>query len=315
MKICFFSFILLILTACSAKPVEKTILLESSRPKLEVVEISNYHFTADSFFDEKKEVSFDEKPADPKFFNWAEESIQRVDELLPPSDRLPHVKLKLIFSASIQTKKALLPNVPISIIESYQEPKTHSIRLGMLELKDSKESFQLTVAHEYSHLVFENASRKAGTTQATSDQIEFWSKSAYEGLADLFMSLAMNSNFTSEPGTWAAHDLYEYSSLKKAKAAKDTTVATAKVAFKKMNLIPQYPLYEDWLSKIGAYIKAHGGHDPYAEGRWLAGSLKKSANTDVKKEKLVRLILEAAKAGTKIDDLQAFHNRLVKDLN
>lgn len=314
MKI-FFSFIFLITSACSSSQVAKPILPESPKVKLEVVEISNYKFSANSFFDEKKDVSFDEKPADRKYFTWAEEAIHRVDDLLPSADRLPQVKIKLIFTASIQTKSALFPNVPISIIESYQEPKTHSIRLGMLELKDSKESFQLTVAHEYSHLVLENASRKAGTTLATSDQIEFWSKSVYEGIADLFMSLAMNSNFTAEPGTWAAHDLNEYSSLKKAKAAKDTTVATARLAFQKMNLIPKYPLYEDWLSKIGAYIKGHGGHDPYAEGRWLAGSLKKSANTNAKKEKLVLLVLEAAKAGTKVDDTQTFHNRVIKDIN
>ena len=314
MKI-FFSFLFLVVSACASSQFPKTTLQESPNSKLEVVEISDYKFSANSFLDEKKDVSFIEKPADAKYFLWAEEAIQRVDKFLPPSDRLPHLKLKLIFTASIQTKMALLQNVPISIIESYQEPKTLSIRLGMLELKDSKESFQLTVAHEYSHLVFENASRKAGTTPAANEQIEFWSKSAYEGIADLFMSLAMDSNFTAEPGSWAAHDLNEYSSLQKAKAAKDTTVVTARSAFQKMDLIPQYPLYEDWLVKIGAYIKGHGGHDPYAEGRWLAGSLKKNANTDAKKEKLAQLILDAAKAGTKVDDIQAFHNRLLKDLH
>ncbi len=35
------------------------------------------------------------------------------------------------------------------------------LQCGLLELKDSQLSFEQTVAHEYVHLVFENASRKA----------------------------------------------------------------------------------------------------------------------------------------------------------
>ncbi|MNT86161.1 hypothetical protein D3C72_2264160 [compost metagenome] len=89
----------------------------------------------------------------------------------------------------------------------------------------------------------------------------------------------------------------------------------AKAAFQKMNLIPQYPIYDDWLTKVENYVKSQGGQDPYAEGRWLAGSLKKKADSKQKKEKLIQLILESAKAGTKVDDIQIFHDQVIRALN
>lgn len=287
---------------------------KENNTQLEVVELKGYRFKSDSFFDEKKNLTFQEEPVDPKYKQWASEAIDRVNYLLSPADRVPQVRLKLIFVATVESKDGKINHIPISIIESYQEPKTNSIRLGMEELKDSKMSFQLTVAHEYAHLVFENASRKAGKTSAEDETISFWPKSAYEGLADLVMAMAMDSHYTAEPGSWAARDLYQFNTLKTSVTAKDDSVSRARSAFKKMNLVPRYKIYDDWLARVGKYIESNGGADPYAAGSWLAGSLLGQTKTETKKRGLLSVVLEYAKSGKPVDDLQIFHDELVRRL-
>lgn len=304
----------ILLSGCATAHNAQRTTPTGSSTRLEVVELKDYRFKADSFFDERKDLTFQEVSANPKYMQWATEAIDRVNQLVSPDDRVPQVHLKLIFNAEVESKNGKISHIPISIIESYQEPKTNSIRLGMEELKDSKKSFQLTVAHEYAHLVFENASRRSGKTAAEDETIGFWPKSAYEGLADLVMAMAMESHFTAEPGNWAARDLFQYDSLKASLAAKDDSVSRARSAFKKMDLVPKYKIYDDWLARVGKYIKANGGTDPYAEGSWLAGSLLKDAKTEAKKKELVSDLIEYARLGKSVNDLQAFHDDLLRRL-
>ncbi len=284
----------------------------ASKTSIEVVELRNYSFKADTFFEERENLTFQEVPADPKYAIWTKEAIEKVNGLITVDDQLPHLKIKLIFEATITSKSGKKQqHVPISIIESYQEPKTDSIRLGMLELKDNKQTFLCTVAHEYSHLIFENASRKAGTTSATNEQIEFWSKPAYEGLPDLMMGMALNSTVNGDPKEWYARSLNQFQTLEEAKKSKDNLVLRAKVAFRKIGLTPQYPQYTNWISTVGHYLKSLGGSDPYSEGTWLAGSLLKIADTPAKQQKLARLLVARAKSGEKILDLQLFYSDVV----
>ena len=188
------------------------------------------------------------------------------------------------------------------------------LQCGLLELKDSQLSFEQTVAHEYVHLVFENASRKAGTTSPESDHIEFWPKSAYEGIADMIASMALNTPFTGEPGGWATHNLDEFQTLKDARKAKDSTVSRAKKAFRQIGIIPKYRIYQDWLSKVEQFFKTSGGTDPYAEGTWFAGALLKSANTPEKRNKLIKLLIDSAKIGKSPKDLDLFYQDLIRKL-
>lgn len=267
------------------------------KTKVQVVELSSYSFTADTFFEGRKNLAFKEKPAKVKFQRWASEAIDKVNYLIPNQDRLDKVKLNLIFQADIQTFSGLIAAVPISIIDSYQEPKTLSIRLGMLELKNDETSFKITVAHEYSHLIFENASRKAGTTPAVAEAIQFWSKSIYEGAADVMASMALNTHYTGSLQNWGTRDLFEYRTLEDVQKANDTTVVRARAAFQKMNLIPKFQIYENWLETIEKFIQSSGGNDPYAEGSWFAGSLFKITDTHEKKLKLAAELLSQAKSG------------------
>ncbi len=232
-----------------------------------------------------------------------------------PNDAIvPVVKIKLIFEAHISDNKGKKQLIPISIIESYQEPKTTSMRLGMAELKDDRDSFQLVVAHEYAHLVIENASRNAGSTRKDAESIEFWSKPIYEGVADLLASWALRSEFTAGRDNWSAQNLNEYSNLDQAKKAKDNTVEKARRAFKKMELIPKFSIYEDWLKKIEKYVSANGGSDPYAEGRWLAGSIRTAATTPEKQKKIADALVNMARSGVMENDISRFQKTLINKL-
>ncbi len=279
--------------------------------KVEVVELTTYSFTSDSFFDERKNLSFIERPAEEKFVRWAAEAIAKVNRLIPSENRVPKVKLKLIFSANIKTRRALLKDVPISIIESYQEPKTNSIRLGMLELKDSQLSFQQTVAHEYTHLIFEKVSRETGATPLEKEHMEFWLKSVYEGVADMMASLALETPYTGEPGIWSTRNINEFKTLDEAKGAKASTVPRAKKAFRKMGLIPKYKIYEEWLKRVEQFFKASGGADPYAEGTWFAGALLKKADTPARRTKLIKVLIDSAKVGKIENEIESFYRDIV----
>lgn len=285
-----------------------------AKTKIQVTELVDLKFKADSFFGDRKDMTFTEAPAEARFSIWAKDAIDKVNHLLASDLHVPFVKIKLIFRASITSSSGDTKIVPISMIESYQEPKTSSLRLGMAELNDSEESFKLTVAHEYAHLVLENASRMAGSTPLDADRISFWPQSIYEGLADFLMSSAMNSDFTADKNCWGARDLKEFKSLEQARETQYSIVDRARRAFEKMGLIPHHPIYEDWLIKVDAYIKSIGGVDPYAEGIWLAGSLRTHATDDEKRQALVRLLTDSAKAGSPVRDIQAFHDDLTSRL-
>lgn len=278
--------------------------------QVQVVELSNYSFAADSFFQERKNLAFIEVPADTKFSTWALDAIERVNLLIPNQDRLDNVKIKLIFEADIQTSSGLIVAVPMSMIDSYQEPKTLSIRLGMLELKNDEISFKMTVAHEYSHLIFENASRSAGTTLPTAEAIEFWAKPIYEGTADVMAAMALNTHYTGSILSWGTRDLLEFKTLEDAQKAKDTTVVKARDAFQKMSLIPQFQIYVNWLEVIEKFIQSAGGKDPYAEGSWFAGSLFKVADSHEKKLKLASELLSQAKSGQVEDSSLHLYKKL-----
>ena len=287
---------------------------KTKKTQVQVVELSNYSFNADNFFEERKNLTFRETTAEVKFQRWGLEAIDRVNDLIPSQDRLDKIKLKLIFQADIQTSSALIAAVPVSIIDSYQEPKTLSIRLGMLELKDDETSFKITVAHEYSHLILENASRMAGTTPATAETIQFWSKPIYEGAADLMASMAFETHYTGSLQSWGTRDLFEYVSLDDAQNAKDSTVVSARAAFQKMNLIPKFQIYENWLETIEKFIQSSGGKDPYAEGSWFAGSLYKIADNHQWRAKLAKELVSRAKSGEIESDTLHFYEKLKSQL-
>lgn len=282
---------------------------------VEVIQISNYKFEADSFFEERKNISFNETAADQIFINWSIEAIDKVNDIIPLEYQLAQVKIKLVQEAEIKSQDGKIKLTPISIIESYQEPKTNSIRLGMLEIKNDKKSFQLTVAHEYAHLIFEQASRRNKTTSAESEQITFWPKSIYESVADIIMSMALKSSVTAGTGNWSSRNLFEFKALNDAKNSKDMTVRNATKAFKNMSLIPNFPIYNDWLIKVGNFIKLTGGNDPYSEGSWLAGSLLKAADSESKRKKLIEVLLDKAKKGQSVDDIEFFNKDIVNLIN
>lgn len=282
-------FLLAFFGCAQKQSVSNTLVTE-----VKVVEFIDLSFKADSFFDERTNLSYKEAAVDPIFKTWAEEAVIKVNELLPLDAILPQVKIKLIFQAKIESSNGKVILIPISIIDSYQEPKTKSIRLGMTELKNDKLSFQLTVAHEYAHLVFENASRVTGKTPSTAENFDFWSKSIYEGTADLLMALALNSDLTTGSNSWASRNINEFANIADARRSKDETYQRAHSAFKKMGFIPKYEIYNNWLAQVKKYIATLGGIDPYAEGRWLAGSVKKITKTQNDKKKIVSLLVAKA---------------------
>ena len=282
-----------------------------AKTEVNVVEIKNLKFKADSFFDDRAEMSSQEIPVSGKYLLWSEEAISQVNNLLPLEAQIPTVKIKLIFEAEIKDSKGIVRKTPISLIESYQEPQTQSIRLGMAELINDKESFQLTVAHEYAHLVFENVSRQAKTTAKDDHHIKFWPKSIYEGTADLLMGLALKSDLTASRKNWSSKNLQQFKNLKEAQTAPNDTVIQARAVFTEMKLIPTYPIYSDWLEKVERFIRASGGVDPYAEGRWLAGSLLKKFKNQEGQTKLVLELLKRARSGQVVSDIQKFHDELV----
>jgi hypothetical protein len=200
--------IALFLSACST--TDKSMNPTLSRTRIEVAELKNMRFQSDSFFGEKQNLTFLETPAASKYVLWAEEAVRRVNLLLPSTAHVPYVKIKLVFEATVISSKGVERLTPISMIESYQEPKTNSIRIGMRELSNDKESFLLTIANEYSHLVVEHQSRMSGTTPQEQDYIQFWPKSLYEGIADLMMALALNSTRTAGPNNWSSKRLDEF---------------------------------------------------------------------------------------------------------
>lgn len=287
--------------------------LLSQATQVDVVEIKSYSFTGDSFLGLRKEEKYREHSAREKYFSWASDAIQKVNQYLPKEDRLDKVKLKLIFSAKIKTSKSTIM-VPISNIESYQEPKTNSIRLGMLELRDSRESFQLTVAHEYAHLVFENAARKSGVVSKDKDNLEFWSKGIYEGTADYLMAIAFSTNRTASESDWSVRHLDEFKTIADARSAPNNTIAKASKFFQSQNLVPQFSIYSDWLEKVGKFIQTSGQVDPYAEGGWVAGSLLKLGTSSSEKNKVATNLLKMARIGTNYQDPQKFVEAVSKEV-
>jgi hypothetical protein len=303
----------LALSACATtgKPLNSV----SSQTRLEVTELIDMRFQGDSFFSEKLNLMFFEAPASPKYVSWAEEAVNRVNLLLPSTGYVPRVKIRLIFEAKIIASNGIERRTPISMIESYQEPKTNSIRIGMHELLEDKESFQLTIAHEYAHLVVEHQSRLSGSTSGNNDHIQFWPKSLYEGIADLMMAMALDSIRTAGPNNWSSKRLDEFRSLQEAREEKDRTVAQAKIAFESMGLIPSFPIYDDWLLKVKTYVDSIGGVDPYAEGRWFAGSVLNKAKSPEIGKKIIELILNDARTGEKVKDIKKYQATLMARLN
>ncbi|WP_413287684.1 hypothetical protein [Bdellovibrio sp. HCB337] len=288
--------------------------LNPTKTVVEVVELKNLKFSADSFLAARTDLQFQEIPSDPKYMSWAGESVERVNNLVSSDDWVPKVKIKLMFEAAIKGKNGKVLQVPISIIDSYQEPLESSLRIGMLEMKDDKESFQLTVAHEYAHLVFENASRRSGVTSSTDGSIPFWPKPVYEGVADLLASFAFGVDRTASETNWSVRKIGEFADINQARNVKDDTVLRASVAFKKMGLIPKYPIYSDWLVQVDRFIKTNGGVDPYAEGRWFAGVLKKQTQSTEQQKALVAVLIQKAKSGAPVKDTQEFSEQVLRSL-
>lgn len=279
--------------------------------EVDVVEMKDYTFSGDSFFDQRKDESFTEQAAPEKFVDWATEAIGKVNKFLPKEAEVARVKIKLVFFATIKSSKQNL-KVPISNIESYQEPKTNSIRLGMLELQDNKESFQLTVAHEYAHLVFENVARSSGVVSKDSDNIEFWAKSIYEGTADYLMAIAFETNRTASVSDWSVRRLDKFKTLADARAASNNTVAKASNFFQSQNLVPQFLIYSDWLEKVGKFIQISGKVDPYVEGSWVVSSMLRLGTSSSIKSKVVSHLLKVARTGAKYQDPQEFVDGVLK---
>jgi hypothetical protein len=95
----------------------------------------------------------------------------------------------------------------------------------------------------------------------------------------------------------------------------DQTVPRAKEAFQRMGLIPKYKIYAEWLVSIDRFIQSMGGVDPYAEGRWLAGTLRKVASTPAKKKQLIEVLLALAREGKSTGDAQAFLDDVIAKLS
>lgn len=317
MKYWLFSVATLLLSACVTSQSNKSFVnrdVLKSSTIVEVVELKNMSFSADSFFEERRNLSSDEVLASEPFVTWTNEAIQRVNDFLDSDAHVPAVKIKLIFAAKITDSKGKERLTPISMIESYQEPLTNSIRIGMKELAHDKESFQLTIAHEYAHLVFEHASRVSGATKSTDSHITFWPKSLYEGIADFMMGISLESMRTAGPNNWSSKQLNQFSSAAEARREKDKTINLARAAFKKMGLIPAFPIYNDWLSVVNKYIESVGGKDPYAEGRWFAGALIKKADSREKQNKIIDLILDDVRRGRAVKEIEEYYNFVVSQL-
>jgi hypothetical protein len=298
--------------AWSQSPSEKS----ECTTQVKVLELKDYQFTGTSFLDDRPDLSFKEAEATTQYRKWSEDAVGNVNTLLPVGARLCEVKFKLIFQAEIKSPDGKQrQSVPISMLESYQEPKTHSVRLGMLEMKNDEATFKDVVAHEYAHLVFENTSRTAGTTKETDEVIPFWPKPVYEGLADLVSSFAMNTTQLGSKRVWGARDLNEFSTVDEAKRSKAEIVSKARKAFREYGLIPKYAIYQDWLNRIDHFIKASGGVDPYAEGVWLAGALHKKADNIQQQKKMIQVLVSRAKAGTPTTDAKSFYDSIVKALS
>jgi hypothetical protein len=185
----------------------------------------------------------------------------------------------------------------------------------MLEMKDDEAAFKDTVAHEYAHLIFENASRRAGSTKTEDAIIPFWPKSVYEGVADLVASLALGTSQLGSKKIWSTRNIHEFATLDEAKKSKALTLSKARKAFRFYGLIPKYPIYEDWLNRVNQFIEASGGADPYAEGLWLAGALESKSIGMVKKRSLMRILITHAKSGDQVSNTQLFYDILVKELH
>jgi hypothetical protein len=94
-----------------------------------VVDLKNYSFTAKSFLEPRRDLAFKEIDSTIKYKNWADDAVARVNHLFPKDSKLCDVEFKLIFDAQIKSPETqTIELVPISIIESYQEPKTNSVR-------------------------------------------------------------------------------------------------------------------------------------------------------------------------------------------
>jgi hypothetical protein len=285
---------------------------ETCRTKVTVVDLANYSFTADSFLAEKSEVKFVERPSKAKYQQWAQEVVDKVNAILPADGCVPAVKIKLAFKATVKDSQGKKAVIPISNIESYQEPQTQSIRLGMMELADSKIGYQMTVAHEYSHLVFERVSRSAGKTTADKPIMDHWVKSVYEGYADALATIAYRFPHSGDPKDWGTRHLLQYKTLDEAKNARSELVKKAEAEFRKRGLIPKYPIYSDWLDKIGKYIAANGNTDPYAEGTWLAGQLYQRADASDSIKNIAQTLVSFARTGVAFDNTQAGLDAVLK---
>jgi len=81
----------------------------------------------------------------------------------------------------------------------------------------------------------------------------------------------MESELTANSQNWSSKSIYQFKTLKQAQKSKDDTVKKAAAAFKKMKLIPFYPIYSDWLNKVDKYLSLLAMLPPTqkADG-WLA---------------------------------------------
>ncbi len=79
--------------------------LPAQATEVDVVEMKDYTFSGDSFFDQRKDESFTEQAAAKKFVDWASEAIGKVNRFLPKEAEVERVKIKLVFFATIKSSK------------------------------------------------------------------------------------------------------------------------------------------------------------------------------------------------------------------
>ncbi|MCB0412286.1 MAG: hypothetical protein KDD22_07155 [Bdellovibrionales bacterium] len=269
-------------------------------PRLEVTSKTDLSFRADDLLSDRIDEVFTKTLPSSEVQLATQTLFSKTLEYLPKKYWPSSLQVVLESSAFI-VSEIETGVLPLSMVNSYQLPRTSMIQIGMFELENDLWGYRWVVGHELGHMIVEWASRKAGSTDENAPRISFWEQTIYEGVGDYFAGILNENNDYSPGSRWYYRNPFRFKTLTEAMSTKDNSITRAEVAFRESGLLG-HPLYEDWLSKAKAYTK---GRDPYMPGSWLAGRLLLLGRR-VGHQKVAKAIIELAVEGKKISHPKVF---------
>ena len=262
-------------------------------------------FNAAEFVRPRLSETFRSLPAPADIANAIEQTVHRVEALLPAFVHAEAMTIYLESSGSVVYPDGTIEMTPLSIITGMQSPKNNVIRLGIWEIQNDELALRSILAHEMGHMLVEWASRQAGTIPADQDLFRNWDASIYEGVAEFISAVTTGSTIIGCDTCWFHRDIFKYQTIDEARQD-HLTLEMLEAQMNSNGWAARYPVYGDFLKFLKDWFQDPTHVDQYAAGDWLAMKLWQASDSGKTPKDIIRRILEVAQTRVHIDSPEDF---------